>query len=208
MSQDHPNPSDDPTATYRPGGEQVSLNKSDQPAAAPSYDKGAYGQQPGGDPWGQPYSQPPDYGQQQYGQQQPDYGQQYGQQQYGQNAAQYPPTYDQQHGQQQQYPAQGYAQPAQGYPGYPAQPYPPAAQPTNTMAILSLIFAFVFSPLGIVFGFIGRNQIKRTGESGDGLAMAGIIIGGLFTLLIVVYIIFVIVIIAAAASSIPNFPTS
>jgi len=34
-------------------------------------------------------------------------------------------------------------------PGYGAAP-----RGTNTMAILSLVFAFVFWPLGLVFGFV------------------------------------------------------
>jgi hypothetical protein len=69
------------------------------------------------------------------------------------------------------------------------------------MAILGLVFAFVFPPLGVVFGFMGRNQIKRTGEGGDGLALAGIIVGGIFTAIIVLYIIFVVILIGAAVSS-------
>jgi peptidyl-prolyl cis-trans isomerase B (cyclophilin B) len=44
------------------------------------------------------------------------------------------------------------------------------------MAIASLICAFFCSPLGIIFGFIARSQIKRTGQGGDGLAIAGIVI--------------------------------
>lgn len=74
-------------------------------------------------------------------------------------------------------------------PSGPTNPYPaqvgnevPAQQPRkmNTMAILALIFAFVFSPLGIVFGLIGRKQIKRTGEGGRGLATAGLVLGIVF----------------------------
>lgn len=60
---------------------------------------------------------------------------------------------------------------------------------TNTMAVLALVFAFVFSPLGIVFGVIARKQIARTGEGGAGLAKAGIILGVIFTLLSIVYVI-------------------
>lgn len=95
------------------------------------------------------------------------------------------------------YPPQG--QPAQGYPaqGYPAQPYPGAR--TNTMAILSLVFAFIFCPLGIVFGHIAKGQIRRTGEAGGGLATAGLILGYVFTALAVVYVIVVVVIVGAAA---------
>ncbi len=62
--------------------------------------------------------------------------------------------------------------------GSGAQYLPPQYQQrTNTMAILSLVFAFVFWPLGIVFGHIGRSQIRRTGEDGSGMALAGLIIG-------------------------------
>jgi hypothetical protein len=51
------------------------------------------------------------------------------------------------------------------------------ARSTNTVAILSLVFAFVFAPLGIVFGHVARNQIRRTGEQGSGLATAGLWLG-------------------------------
>jgi hypothetical protein len=62
--------------------------------------------------------------------------------------------------------------------GYaPAGYAPPTARPTNAMAILSLVFAFVFWPLAIVFGHVGKRQIARTGEAGGGLATAGLIMG-------------------------------
>lgn len=86
--------------------------------------------------------------------------------------------------------------PAYGQQQYPQQP--PAApqvqvvyaapRPTNTMSILALIFAFVFSPLGVVFGHIGLSQIKRTGEQGRGLAIAGLVIGYLGIAVIVLYL--------------------
>lgn len=218
MSQ---NPSDDePTTAYRPGGTTpdkssdtpVSLGKSgDTP---PAYDTRGYeqGSQPQSTQpqYGQPQNPQPQYGQQPgYDQQQAygqaPYGQQptYGQQpQYGQQ-----PGYDQQAAYSQPYPQPpAYGQPA--YAGYPqAGAYAPAPA-TNTMAILALIFGIIVAPLGVVFGFIARSQIKRTGESGDGLALAGIIIGGIFTLLIIAYFVFIIVFISAVASQIPDFPSS
>ncbi len=48
------------------------------------------------------------------------------------------------------------------------QPDPYGRRPTNTLAVLALVFAFLIAPLGIVFGHIARGQIKRTGEEGDG----------------------------------------
>ena len=77
--------------------------------------------------------------------------------------------------------APGYP-PGYGPPGYAPPPYPPPpyARPTNTMAILALVLAFVFAPAGLVLGIMARKQIRQTGEQGDGLALAGIIVGAIF----------------------------
>ena len=141
------------------------------------------------------------YGPNPYGQPATTRTQPYGQQPYDPNAygqQPYPrPGYDQNpYG---AYPQPGYAQP---YPGY-GQPYP-APRGTNTMAILALVFGILVAPLGLVFGFVARSQIKKTGEDGDGLALAGIIIGGIFTLLFIAYIVFIIIFFAAVASSVPT----
>ena len=52
---------------------------------------------------------------------------------------------------------------------------------TNVLAILSLVFAFVFSPAGIVLGHLAKRQIRTTGEEGDQLATWGLILGYVFT---------------------------
>jgi hypothetical protein len=91
------------------------------------------------------------------------------------------------------------AQPA--YPAYgqqPAQGY--YAPPTNTLAILALVFAFVIAPGGIICGHIALGQIKRTGEGGKGLATAGLVIGYIFTGIFLLYIIGVIIFAIWAAS--------
>jgi hypothetical protein len=81
---------------------------------------------------------------------------------------------------------------AQGQPAYGQQPpygqgapgYPPAGpQKTNTMAILGLVFAFLFQPLGIIFSAIGLSQIKKTREKGRGLALTGLILSIVFLIL-------------------------
>ena len=81
--------------------------------------------------------------------------------------------------------------PPPGY-GYPP-PYPVYGPPTNPMAIAALVCALTIAPVGLGLGIAARKQIRRTGEGGDGLALAGIIIGGIVTgiwvLLIVVLII-------------------
>lgn len=90
---------------------------------------------------------------------------------------------------------------------YPQSPYPGqgVANRTNTMAILSLVFAFVFFPLGIVFGFVARSQIKRTGEEGSGLALAGIIVGFAATAILVAYLVVVAVFFSAVMGGIQDF---
>ena len=111
-----------------------------------------------------------------------------------------PPGYGQQPG----YPPQsGYGPP----PGYPAQPYgqpgwgPGWPRPTNTMAILAIVLAFVFAPAGLVLGIVARRQIRETGEEGDGLALAGIIVGGIATAFFALVIILWVVAFASFATS-------
>lgn len=66
------------------------------------------------------------------------------------------------------------------YPPPPYYAYPPP-RGTNTMAILALVFAFVFAPAAIVLGHVARRQIRQTGEDGDGMALAGLIVGYITT---------------------------
>jgi len=54
------------------------------------------------------------------------------------------------------------------------------------MAIASLVCAFVFAPLGIVFGHLSLSQIRRSGEDGRGLAIAGLVIGYVVTIATIV----------------------
>jgi len=67
---------------------------------------------------------------------------------------------------------------------------------TNGFAIASLacgLAQFMVGPLGtipaIVFGHIARGQIRRTGEQGAGLALAGLILGWATVILGVIVII-------------------
>ena len=147
-----------------------------------------YGQQPGYDPTS-PYSQDP-YAAPASGA--PSSGQPYGQQQQPPYGA---PSSGQPYGQ----PQYGQQQPGYGQP-YAQQPYTPQA-PTNTMAILSLVFAFVFAPAGIVMGHVAKKQIRQTGESGEGLATAGLWLGYIFTALGVLVCIGYIILGIAVASS-------
>jgi peptidyl-prolyl cis-trans isomerase B (cyclophilin B) len=82
-------------------------------------------------------------------------------------------------------PPYGAYPPPGAYASYYGYPQP---QPTNALAIVSLVCAFLFAPLGIIFGHISLSQIKKTGEEGRGLAVAGLVISYLITVLTVVVV--------------------
>lgn len=100
----------------------------------------------------------------------------------------------------QQYQPQAYQPQPYGQQAYPAQAYGYPVPPTNTMAVLALVFAFVFWPLAIVFGHVAHKQIARTGEGGRGLATAGLVIGYIFLGITLLAIVAFVVAIAGAAS--------
>lgn len=101
--------------------------------------------------------------------------------------------------------APGWGDPSYGafqQPRGPQTPYPAygygvqsGLRGINTMAVASLIFAVVVWPLGVIFGHVARSQIRRTGEGGDGLALAGLIISYVWGAVLLV------IIIAAVTSS-------
>ena len=169
------------------------MSTSDDDAGRVGPDTGSTPGSPG--PSGAPGAQ---QGSGQQGSGQQGYGQQgYGQQGYGQQPAYGQPTGQPGYG-QQPYGQQPYGQPAYGQqPGYAPQAY---ARPTNTMAILALVMAFVFAPAGLILGIVARRQIKQTGEEGEGLALAGIIVGGLFTAIFVLLIVIWIIAIVSISS--------
>jgi Domain of unknown function (DUF4190) len=102
-----------------------------------------------------------------------------------------------------QVPPGDYPPPPPGYGGYPPPPpgYGPQSYPswyqvpdqagvygaaptgTNSLAIGSLaasvigLLCGIGSIIGIVLGFVALNQIKKTGQAGHGLAVAGIAVG-------------------------------
>jgi Domain of unknown function (DUF4190) len=78
----------------------------------------------------------------------------------------------------------------------PVYVYPP---PTNELAIAALILAFVFYPLGLVFGHMARRQISRTHEGGRGLATAALVIGYLQLAVLVGIVVVAAVLVALGA---------
>jgi hypothetical protein len=72
----------------------------------------------------------------------------------------------------------------------------PPARPTNSLAIVSLaagIASFVVVPVigavvAVITGHMARGQIRRTGQDGNGLAVAGLILGYVHLALVVLVI--------------------
>jgi hypothetical protein len=95
--------------------------------------------------------------------------------------------------------------PVQG--GYGAQPYPLPGRKTNGLAIASLVCSLagfvigISAPVGAILGHMALRQVRQTGEEGEGLAKAGIIIGWILTGLIVLGCCIAGIVIFAAAGS-------
>lgn len=73
----------------------------------------------------------------------------------------------------------------------PAGPPPvhaprPDPSETNTLATLSVVFAFVFAPAGAILGHLGLGQIASTGQRGRDRALAGITLSYFFITVAVV----------------------
>jgi uncharacterized membrane protein YidH (DUF202 family) len=105
-------------------------------------------------------------------------------------------------------------------PGFVYAQYAVApSRPYNPWAIVSIAFASstiigtwcIGGLVAVITGHVARSQIKRSGEQGDGLALAGLIIGylsiGLTLAFIAVYVLFVIFFIALAASHAGSSPS-
>lgn len=53
---------------------------------------------------------------------------------------------------------------------------PPERQPANALATLSVVFGFVFAPVGAVLGHLSLRQIRRTGQRGRDRALVGTVL--------------------------------
>jgi hypothetical protein len=67
---------------------------------------------------------------------------------------------------------------------------------TNGLAIASMVLGIVWvwwigSILALIFGFVARKQIRERGQKGDGMAIAGIVLGcvGVATLILVIVLV-------------------
>ena len=105
-------------------------------------------------------------------------------------------------------PAYGAAPAAPAYGSAPAAPQayspqgygqPAAGDKWNVLAIISLVSAFFVSLAAVICGHIALSQIKKTGEKGRGLAIAGLVLGYLG---LISGIIFIVVIVLATIAGI------
>ncbi|MUL85854.1 MULTISPECIES: sensor domain-containing protein [unclassified Mycolicibacterium] len=72
------------------------------------------------------------------------------------------------------------------YAGPPMAPLAPPPDEVNSLATLSVVFAFLFAPAGVVLGHLGLSQIKRTGQRGRDRALVGLTLSYAVILLVVV----------------------
>jgi hypothetical protein len=112
----------------------------------------------------------------------------------------------------------GYAVPGYGAPGYGA-PYGYGqpmmiAKPTNGMAVAAMVVSIVgiaglcaygvgglIGIVGAILGHVARRQIRERGEQGDGMALAGIIVGWIATGLGVLALGLIIIFVVALGST-------
>jgi hypothetical protein len=90
---------------------------------------------------------------------------------------------------------------------------PPPPPKTNTLAIISLscgigqLIAGIFASVpAIICGHIARRQISQTGETGAGMALAGLILGYVGLALEVIVTIGIILLFVALSHSVPASP--
>ena len=114
-----------------------------------------------------------------------------------------------------------YGQPAYGQPGYGHSPYGALAAPTNakaqvalwsgvTLLVLSCCALGVFGVVPVVLGVQARNEIRASAgqQSGDGLALTGIVTGALAVVLSLVLIAVVVIVVLGARSAFESYGTT
>jgi hypothetical protein len=114
----------------------------------------------------------------------------------------------------------GYAYPA-GFGPVPGYGYPPPPRRTNGLAIASMVVSIVGAVsllctlcvsflavaalgggiTGTILGFVARRQIRERGDAGDGMALAGVIVGLITSVLGLIGIVLVAVLFGFALSS-------
>ena len=76
----------------------------------------------------------------------------------------------------------------------------------NSFAILSLVVAAILAPAGIPLAIIALRQIKRTGERGREIALVGLWIGIVVTVLYLLVLVFVTIVVGWSVWFIGEIP--
>jgi hypothetical protein len=96
---------------------------------------------------------------------------------------------------------QGFS-PGQGFP-------PPSGTPSgevNTLATLSIVFAFVFAPAGAALGHVALSQIKQRGQRGRERAIVGLTLS--YVIIVLAVIALLLWLVTANSSKSPSVPGS
>ncbi|MDP9797947.1 hypothetical protein J2S43_006459 [Catenuloplanes nepalensis] len=100
-------------------------------------------------------------------------------------------------------------------PKYAYPPQVPPRRPTNSMAIAALILGiaslFTCQLVGIgaiICGNRARNEIRGSGEEGDGMALAGLILGWVSLAILVLVSLFMIAYFVLFGAALLNAPAS
>ncbi len=105
-------------------------------------------------------------------------------------------------------------QPAPEYYGATVAPQPatpaPGSGELNDLAVFALIASCIgLSIPGLIMGHIALRQIRKSGETGHGFALAAVIVGYVITVLVllavVVFVVFMIAVLVAAGSAVQEF---
>jgi Domain of unknown function (DUF4190) len=103
---------------------------------------------------------------------------------------------------------QGYVPPlTPGSPPTTGPVFPPSGRPSaevNTLATLSIVFAFVFAPAGAALGHVALSQIKKRGQRGRERAIVGLTIS--YVIIVLAVIALVIWLLTSNASESPSLP--
>ena len=106
---------------------------------------------------------------------------------------------------------QPHPQPHQPPYGHPPPGYPyVVVNPTNGMAVAALVCSLaglvtcVSAPVGAVLGHVARRQIRERDESGDGMALAGVIVGWIAFVIAVIATVLIIIFVVWAANQPPS----
>ncbi|MGO4489774.1 DUF4190 domain-containing protein [Microbacterium sp. 2RAF4] len=88
------------------------------------------------------------------------------------------------------------AAPSYPAPTAPAYPQPEPTPPGRVLSIVGLVLAFLAAPIGLILSIVAAVKLGKTGQP-KGLAIAGIIVGAILTIIGIIGIILFVTVFAA-----------